>query len=121
QETRLQHEGSRQHHTLQLTAGKMMRIAFEQCRACGQVHEKECARDASGVFGAGRAGVDERFGDGATDGEARVQRLEWILEDELRLLAEPAHPRATHRRNVLTGETRRAGGWPCETQQQSSE
>ena len=46
--------------------------------------------DAVGVLGLVDAGIEQRLGDGAIDGEARVERIERILEHELRLAAEGA-------------------------------
>ena len=67
-----------------------MRILVEIAIEVGQVDAAEGRRHAVGMLGVVDAGIDQRLGHRAIDGEARVERVERVLEDELGLAPEGA-------------------------------
>ncbi len=81
----------------------------------------EGARDPIGMLGLVDAGVEQRLGDGSIDREAWVERVERVLEYELRLAAEGAKALALHLAERRAVEGDRAGGRLGELQHQSAE
>ena len=72
-----------EHDTLKLPAGKLMRIFLQQVTDPAHVHALEHNADTIVVLGPRNARIDQRLDQHAADGEARVQGVERILEDEL--------------------------------------
>ena len=64
------------------------------------------------------AGIDQRLGQHAADGEARIERVERVLEHELRRAAERLELRALHRREVEAVDRDAARGRRLELEQQ---
>jgi len=83
QEARRQHQRTSQHDALQLSATQLVRIAVEVAFTVGEMDAAEGLLDAVGMLRLVDAGIDQRLGDGAIDGEAWVERVERILEDKL--------------------------------------
>ena len=81
----------------------------------------EGGRDAVGMLGAVDAGIDQRLGHRAIDGEARIERVERVLEDELRLAPEIAQPLAVEAGQRHAVEDDRARRRLGELQQQAAE
>ena len=85
----MQHQRPRQHHPLQLPAGKLMRVLIEEDLGRTQVYPvKRLDHPFKALVFIFPAVDDQGLGQGAIEREARVQRLERILEHQLGTAAE---------------------------------
>src|SRR5215211_2961217 len=96
-----------------------MRVAAAQVRQPRQPHPGERRLDPLAMLDAGQAGVGERLGERALDREARIDGVEGVLEDELRLLAKGAQTEPGERAERLALEEDGAGARLDELQEQA--
>jgi len=121
QEDGADNQGAGQDDALQLAAGEFGGAFVEPSGRVVEVDEAEGFDDSRLVLGIGNVGVDEGFSDGAADGEAGVDGVEGVLEDELRLLAEVTEAVALEGGEVLGAEEEAAGGGFGEFEQEAAD
>ena len=83
---------------------------FPKVADAAHVHACSGQRGCDRVFVPSNAGIDQRLGQDAADGEARIECVERILEDELRGSAERLELRALQGRKIVAVDRDAAGG-----------
>ena len=76
-------ERARQHDSLQLAAGQLVREFLQDAADVPQAYAIEHSSDAIPMLGSRHARVDQRFRQDAPDCETRIEGIERVLEDEL--------------------------------------
>ena len=117
-EGRLQDQGAGHDDALKLAAGHLVRIALQDLRRAGRAHQLQCFLDQAQPLGPGHAGILQRLGQGLADGQARVQGLERVLEDQLRPPPEGPQIGAIDGRGITAFEQDGARGRRHQLQQQ---